>query len=98
MRVRRFAAGGAGGDALAQQTIEALDREVEPLDPAGEDHGLTAEDVAAIEVELMIAGVDPRDRAGDEDLGAVATGLVQGAAGELVAADAGGKAEIVFDS
>ncbi len=44
-----------------------------------------------------VAGVDPRDRAGDEDLGAEPARLLQRAAGELVAGHAGREAEVVLD-
>jgi hypothetical protein len=95
--VRRFAAGGAVGDALADEAVEALDREPAPGDPAGEDDRAGAQHVAAVQVELPAARVDAGDRAGDEDLGAEAARLLQGAAGQLVAGDAGGKAEVVLD-
>ena len=97
VRVRRLAARRAVEDALADEPVEALDRELPPRDAAGEDDRPRAQDVAAVEVHLARRGVDPRDRARDEDLGAEPPRLLQRAARELVARDAGREAEVVLD-
>ena len=97
MRVRRLAARRAVGDALAGEPVEALDRQLPPGDAAGEDDRPRAQDVAAVEVHLARRGVDPRDRPGDEDLGAEPPRLLQRAARQLVARDARREAEVVLD-
>ena len=82
---------------MPDQAVEALDRELPPGDAAGEDDRPRAQDVAAVEVHLARRGVDPRDRPGDEDLGAEPARLLQRAARELVARDARREAEVVLD-
>ena len=98
VRVRRLAAGGAVGDALAGEPVEALDREPPPRDAAGEDDRPRAQDVAAVEVHLArrrrrSASIVPRD----EDLGAEPPRLLQRAARQLVARHARREAEVVLD-
>ena len=97
VHVRRLAAGGAVEDALADEPVEAVDRELPPRDAAGEDDRPRAQHVAAVEVHLVRHRVDPRDRPRDEDLGAEPPRLLQRAARELVARDAGREAEVVLD-
>ena len=94
---RRVAARRAVRDALAGEPVEAVDREAPPRDTAREDDRPRAQDVAAVEVQLPRRGVDPRDRPGDEDLGAEPARLLEGTARELVARDAGREAEVVLD-
>ena len=55
------------------------------------------EDVAAVEEHAAALGVDPLDRARDEDLRAEPAGLLERAARQLLARDARGKAEVVLD-
>ena len=97
MRVRGLAARGAVEDALAAQPVEAVDREASPRDAAREDDRAGPQDVAAVEVQLARHGVDPGDRAGDEDLRAETPRLLQRPARELVPGDARRKAEVVLD-
>ena len=98
VRARRLAARGAVGDALAEQPIEALDRQPPPGDAAGEDDRPRPQDVAAVEVHLPRAPASMRvDRARHEDLRAEPPRLLQRAAGQLVARDAGREAEVVLD-
>ena len=97
VRVRRFAARRAVGDALAGEPVEPFDLELPPRDAAGEDDRACPQDVAAVEVHLARRGVDAGDRAGDEDLGAEPPRLLQRAARELVARHARGEAEVVLD-
>ena len=97
VRVRRLAARRAVGDALAGEPVEAVDREPPPRHPAGEDDRPRPQHVAAVEVDLARRGVDPLDRAGDEDLRAEPARLLERAAGELVAGHAGREAEVVLD-
>jgi hypothetical protein len=95
--VLRLAACRAVGDALAGEAVEPLERQPPPRDAAGQDDRPRPDDVAAVEVHLAGLGVDPRDRPRDEDLGAEPACLLQRAARELVAGDAGGEAEVVLD-
>ena len=74
-----------------------VDRQLPPRDAAGEDDRPRAQDVAAVEVHLARRGVDPRDRPGDEDLGAEPARLLQRAARQLVARHARREAEVVLD-
>ena len=97
VHVRRLAACGAVRDALADEPVEALDRELPPRDAAREDDRPPAEHVAAVEVHLTRVRVDARDRARDEDLGAEPPRLLERAARELVAGDARREAEVVLD-
>ena len=55
-------------DALAGEAIEALDRKPAPCDAARENDRPRAQDVSAVEVDVVCEGVDPLDRAGHEDL------------------------------
>ena len=75
--VRCLAAGCAVRDALPDQPVEALDRQMAPRDAAGEDDRPGLQDVAAVEVHLARRSVDPRDRAGDENLRAEPPRLLQ---------------------
>ena len=93
----RLAARRAVGDALPGEPVEAVDRQLPPRDAAGEDDRPRPQDVAAVEVHLARRGVDPRDRPGDEDLGAEPPRLLQRAARQLVAGDARREAEVVLD-
>src|SRR6185437_3566464 len=94
---RRLAAGRAVGDALAGELVAALDVEPAPGDAARQDDRARPQDVAAVEVHLAGGRVDARDRPGDQYLGAEPAGLLERSAGELVARDARGEAEIVLD-
>ena len=93
----RLAAGGAVGDALPDEALEAVDLEAPPAHPAGEDHRARAQHLAAVEVDLAGARVESLDRARDEDLGAEPARLLERASRELVPGDAGGEAEVVLD-
>ena len=95
--VARLAARRAVEEALAREPLEARDRQLAPGDAAGEDDRLRADHVAAVEVDLLGGRVDPLELAGHEDLGAEPAGLLERAAGELVAGDAVGEAEVVLD-
>ena len=97
VHVRRLAARRAVADPLPGEPLEPVDRQPPPRDAAGEDDRARPEHVAAVEVELARGGVDPRDRPGDEDLGAVPPRLLQRPARELLARDAGREAEVVLD-
>ena len=98
VRARRLAARRAVEDALADQPLEAVDGEVPPRHAGGEDDRACSQHVAAVEVNAArVAGIDARDRSGDEDLRSEPARLLQRAAGELVARDAGRKAEVVLD-
>src|SRR5256885_8881297 len=57
-------------DALPHEPVEPFDRQMPPLDSAGEDYRACAEEVATVQVDLAGLGIDPVDRAGHEDLGA----------------------------
>src|SRR5215210_2608455 len=95
--VRRLAASRAVKDPLAAEAVESLDRQTPPRDTAGEDDRLRAQKVTAVEVDVTVLRVDPRDRAGDEDLRAEATRLLQRPARELLTRHAGGESEVVLD-
>ena len=97
VRVRRLAARRAVRDALPDEPVESLDRQAPPCDAAGEDDRPRLQDVAAVEVDLACRGVDPRDRPGDEDLGAEPPRLLQRTARQLVAGHARREAEVVLD-
>src|SRR5262249_27255605 len=97
VRARSLAARGAVEDPLADQPVEALDRQLPPRDSPRDDDRPGAEDVAAVEVHLAARRVDARDRARDEDLGAEPARLLQRAARELVAGDTRREAEVVLD-
>ena len=95
--VRRLAAGCAVEDPLAGEPVEPVDRELPPGDAAGEDDRPRIQDVAAVEVHLSRRSIDPRDRPGDEDLGAESARLLERAARQLVARHARGEPEVVLD-
>ena len=97
MRGAGLAARGAVVDALADQPIEAVDREAPPGDAGRENERSRADDVAAVEEHLARRRIDAGDRARDQDLRPEPPRLLQRAAGQLVAGDAAGKAEIVLD-
>ena len=97
MDVRGLAACGAVGDPLSDEPVEPVDRQPPPGDATREDDGARVQDIAAVEVHLAGLRVDPRDRPGDEDLGAEPARLLQRTAGELVARHARGEAEVVLD-
>jgi len=50
-----------------------------------------------VEVDRAGLGIEPGDVAGDDHLGAEPLGLLQSAAGQLVAGDAVREAEVVLD-
>ena len=77
VRVGRLAAGRAVVDALADQPVDARDREVPPGHAGGEDDRARAQLVAAVEVDLSRARVDAGDRARDQDLRAQAARLLE---------------------
>ncbi len=83
---------------LAHEAVEALDRELAPGDPAGEDDRPRPQDVAAVEVHLVRRRIDPRDATRDQDLGAEPARLLERAARQLVARHARGEAEVVLDA
>ena len=58
--VGRLAARRAVGDALAGEPVEALDRQLAPRDPAGEDDRARPQDVAAVEVQLAACAASIR--------------------------------------
>src|SRR5580765_1873658 len=87
----------AVGDALADEAVEALDREAPPGHAAREDDRAPAEHVATVEVYLASRCVDAGDLARDEDLGTVSHGLLQRATRELVPGHARREAEVVLD-
>src|SRR5262249_55530065 len=68
-----------------------------PGNPAGDDDRAAVQHVAGVEMHLPLLRVDPVDLAGDEDLCAEALRLLECAAGELLAGDARGKAQVVLD-
>ena len=98
MHVRGLAARGAVGDALAREPLEPVRGEAPPFHAAGDDDRARPQHVAAVEVHLAGGGVDARDRARHEHLGAQAPGLLQRAARELVARDARREAKVVLDA
>ena len=81
----RFAACRAIVDALADQPIEAVDREATPRDASGENDGPRPDDVVAIEVNLTRCRIDASDRARDQNLRPEPPCLLECAARELVA-------------
>ena len=95
--VRSLAARRAVGDALPDEPVEALDRQVPPRDTAGEHDRPRLQDVAAVEVQMAPGRVDPGDRPGDEDLGTEPAGLLQRPGRQLVARHSRRKAEVVLD-
>src|SRR5262249_57825469 len=94
---RRLALGGAVRDASAQQSTASVQLEPPPGNPAGDDDRAAVQHVAGVEMHLPLLRVDPADLPGDEDLCAEALRLLECAAGELLAADARGKAQVVLD-
>src|SRR6186997_712985 len=75
VRVRCLAPGRAVEDALPRKAIEAGNLELPPRDTARENDRAGADDVPSVEVHMACLGVDPGDRAGDEDLGSQAARL-----------------------
>src|SRR4030095_6366907 len=94
----RFAACRAIVDALADQPIEAVDRQTTPRDPSGKNDGPRPDDIVAIEDNLSRRRIDASTRARDQYLRPEPPGLLECAARKLVARDAAGKAEIVLDA
>ena len=97
MRGRCLAADRAVEDALSDEALEVLDRQVPPGDAGGDDDRAGAEDVASVQGDGARGCVDAGDRARDEHLGPEPLRLLMGAAAELLARDAGGEAEVVLD-
>ncbi len=93
-------AAGAVEDATALQLLHAGELHAVPVDAGGEQDGAGVEEVAAVELDAVaLFGFDDGfDAALDEDFGAELLGLLESALGELVAGDAGGEAEVVFDA
>src|SRR5262249_57286518 len=69
VRVRSFTARGAVEQALADEAVESLDRELSPRDAARENDRLRAQDVAAVQIDEPLRRGDAGDRAGDGGLG-----------------------------
>src|SRR5436309_13265533 len=88
----------AVGDALPGKSVKALDRQLPPSHAAGKDDRPPADDVSAVEVHVTGCGVDARDRPGHENFGAQPPRLLQCAARQLIAGDAGWETEVVLDS
>ena len=64
----RLAARRTKVDALANEPVEALNLESAPLDAAGKYDGPRADDLIAVEHDLMRLRIDAGDRARDQDL------------------------------
>ena len=88
MGTRRVAAGRPVRDALADEALEAVDVQVPPRDAAREDDRPRLQHVSFVQVDAPRGGVDPLDRARDEDLGSEPPGLLERPACQLVARDA----------
>ena len=80
-----------------EEAIRPFDLQAPPCDPAGQDHRASAQDVAAVEVELPRRRVEAEDRPGHEDLGAEPPRLLESAARELVPRHPRREAEVVLD-
>ena len=98
MGAGRFAACRPVVDALADEPVEAVDRDTAPRDAGGKDHGSRADDIVAIEVNLPRFRIEAGNGARDQNLRAEAPCLIECAAREFVAGNPTGKAEIVFDA
>ena len=85
---RRFAARGSVEDASAGKTLEAVDRQMSPRDPASKNDRPRLQDVATVEVHLVLRSIDARDRAGDDYLGAEPARLLKRPVRKRVAGDA----------
>ena len=96
--VRRLAACRSVRDSLSRQPIEPVGGQLPPRDAAREDDRLRLQDIAAVEEQLAGAGVDPLDRARHEDLCAEPPRLLERAARQLIARDAGREPEVVLDA
>ena len=94
----RFTACRSVVDTLADQPVEAIDREATPGDASGKNDGARADDVVAIEENLARRRIDASDRARDQNLRPESPRLLECATRELVARDAAGEAEIVLDA
>jgi hypothetical protein len=92
-----FALRGTVRDALAQQLVAPVQRELPPGDTAGDDDRACVQDVAAVEVHLPRRRIDPGDRAGDENLRAEPLRLLERPTRQLLPGDTGRKAEVVLD-
>ena len=92
-----LAARGPVIDALADQSLEAVDRQATPGDPGGDNDSARAQHVAAVERNFARRRVDAGDRARDQDLCAEPPRLMQRAGGKFVTGNPAGKAEIVLD-
>ena len=88
VRGARFAARGAVVDALADEPIEAVDREAAPRDAGGENDRSRPDDIVAVEGDFARRRIDAGDRARDQDFRAEPPRLLQRAARKLVARDA----------
>ena len=95
--VRRLAARRAVRDALPDEPIEALDRQVPPRHAAGEHDRPGLQDVAVVEVHMAPRGIDARDRPGHDDFGAEPPRLLQRPGRQLVPGHARWEAEVVLD-
>ena len=97
MRVRRLAARRAVGDALAGEPVEASIGRCRQATPQARMIVRARRTSPPSRCTWRVGGVDPRDRPRDQDLGAEPPRLLQRAARQLVAGDAGREAEVVLD-
>src|SRR4029079_1707838 len=95
--LRRLAAGRTVRDPLAGEAVETVDLQPAPRDAAREDDRRCAQDVAAVEMDVVVDGVDARDLARHDDLGTEPPRLRERASGELVTGYAARETEIVLD-
>ena len=98
MRAARFAARGAVIDPLADEPIEAVDREASPRDAGGKNERSCPDDVVPVQQHFARRWTDAGDGARDQNFSPEPLRLLQGATGKFVAGDPAGKSEIVLDS
>src|SRR5574342_438789 len=94
----RFAACRAIVDTLADEPVEAFDREPAPRDAGRKNDGPRTDDIAAIEVDLARSRIDASDGARDQNLRPETPRLLECPTCELVARDAARETEIVLDA
>src|SRR3990172_1499339 len=94
----RFAACRSIVNTLADEPIEAVDREAAPRDASCKNDGSRLDDIGAIEVNLTRFRIDASDRARDQNLRPEPPCLLECPTREFVARDAAGEAEIVLDA
>ena len=95
----RLHGGGGVVDAAALEALVAGHRELAVARPGGDDDGAAADLLAVVEAQRVgrLVAVDADDAARDGEPGAELLRLDLGAAGQGLAGDSGGKAEVVLD-